>query len=81
MKLSFRCPICGFTADRDYNAALNIEKYLGMGSSEASGSKSEDCGALLSDFKKKNRIVTSQVEPGRKYTRRNDKSFVPALLV
>lgn len=76
----FRCPICGFTADRDLNAALNIKKYLGMGSSETSGSKPADCEAFLSDLKK-NRIVTSQVEPGRKYSRSTDKSFVPALLV
>lgn len=76
----FRCPVCGFVADRDYNAALNIEKYLGMGSPETERSKPADCGALLSDFQK-NRIVTTQVEPGRKYTRKTDKSFMPALLV
>lgn len=77
---TFRCPQCGFTANRDYNAALNIAKYVGMGSSETERSKPADCGALLSDFEK-NRIVTSQVEPGRKYTRNSDKSSVPALLV
>ena len=76
----FRCPKCGYIADRDYNAALNIKNYIGMGSSENLGYKPADCEALLSDFSK-NRIVTSRVEPGRKYTRKSDKSSVPALLV
>ena len=51
-----------------------------MDSSEAFKPKPADCDALLSDFKK-NRIVTSQVEPGRRCTRRSDKSSVSALLV
>lgn len=76
----FRCPQCGYTSDRDYNAALNIKKYIGMDSSEAIEPKPADCDALLSDFTK-NRIVTSQVEPGRRYTRRSGKSSVSALLV
>ncbi|MGK7918600.1 MAG: zinc ribbon domain-containing protein [Trichodesmium sp.] len=24
----FRCAACGFTADRDFNAAVNLENYV-----------------------------------------------------
>lgn len=33
-KRTFKCPFCGYTADRDLNAALNILKYCTDGESE-----------------------------------------------
>ncbi len=55
----YECPECGYTIDRDLNAAVNLKK-IGIVSPEFTP---VELTALLSDLKK-NRIATSSVEAG-----------------
>lgn len=72
LKLSertYKCPCCGVSIDRDYNASMNLKKLLinneqiGRGSSEFTP---VDLTALLSSFAK-NGIATSKVETGMQH--------------
>ena len=64
---TYRCDKCGAVMDRDYNASLNLLSLLSntkIGSSSPEFTPA-DLTALLSRFKR-NRIITSKVETGRR---------------
>ncbi|SFS78236.1 Putative transposase DNA-binding domain-containing protein, partial [Succinivibrio dextrinosolvens] len=59
----YKCPECGFTIDRDLNAAINLRQQIKNVGAASSELKPAELTALLSDLEM-NGIATSSDETG-----------------